>query len=199
MLTLDSQPAQFDKRPLNRALLAQRGSVVTLVLVSLLLMSWLGVHNLRNGWLQAQLSHHHSLLQQVSITNDLAIDCALRSQPLSRQRFGHDLPDYLLTNDSDQNAVAQGCRPWQANEAFQTHGFEPMIAITRQQFCGQVQHAAWLGADVDVFAAERFQLLAKSQVAQPQIISVTDQQIWERLVAASPQQLVDVGGPSCVF
>lgn len=178
----------------------QKGSVVALVLVILLLLSWLGVHNLRNGWLQTQLSHHHSLLQQVSISNDAAMDCALDSLPLSLQTFSSDLPDYLLNPDVGNTATAaQGCSRWQANQLFQTHVFASIIAITRQQFCGYVHHATWLGSDVDVFAAERFQLLAKSQTAAPQIISVTDQQIWERLVAASPQQLAKVGAPSCVF
>jgi hypothetical protein len=197
----DRQHRQLVIGNLNPLLPAQQqGSVVGMVLVILLLMSWLGIHNLRNGWLQTQLSHHHSVLQQVSITNDAAMDCALRSLPRSLQMFNRALPEYVLNNEADnQLPHAQGCSLWQANQPFQTHGFESITAITRQQFCGYVNHATWLGADVEVFAAERFQLLAKSQSATPQIMSVTDQQIWERLVAASPQQLVNVGVASCVF
>jgi hypothetical protein len=169
----------------------QQGNIVALVLVVLLVMSWLGINNLRGGVMQTQLSHHQSLMQQVAMTNEAAIDCALQSLPKSLQQFTQALPDYL------QPSTQQGCRQWLADQPFQPHGFDAVTSITRQQFCGEVSGASWLNSDVDVFAAQRFQLLAKSQTAAPQIISITDQQIWERLVAASPQQLAQVGVSTC--
>ncbi len=177
---------------------SQKGSVVALVLVVLLLMSWLGIHNLRDGVLQTQISHHQSLLQQVSMSNDVAIECALQSLPTSLQKFTVALPQYLLPPFLNQTTSHQGCSPWQADQPFQIYVFEEVTAITRHQYCGYVNNATWLGSDADVFAAERFQVRAKSQAAAPQIISITDQQIWERLVAASPQQLADVGINQCI-
>lgn len=174
----------------------QNGNVLSLVLVLLAIMSWLGVQSLREGMLQTQISDHHSLQQQVALAVETALTCALQSLPTQLQRFAVELPVYLPVN------TTSGCSGWRADQPYQQHvfqsdGFAPVHAITRQQFCGYSSGTGWLNTDVDVFSIQQFRLLAKAQSQPPQQVSITDQQHWQRAVAIESQRLLDQEGSLC--